>query len=172
MKSLEKKGIHILNLDLTVDDSMLDCANTILTKHERLDVLVNNAGYGSYGAMEDVPMEEAKKQFEVNVFGLARLTQLFLPIMRKQQSGRIINVSSVGGKIGSPHGVWYQGSKFALEGMSDNLRMELKQFNIDVIVIEPGAIKTEWSGIAQNNLIKTSGHTAYGRIAKIHLVLL
>lgn len=172
MKSLENRGIHVLKLDLTVDESMVNCANTILAKHGQLDVLVNNAGYGSYGAMEDVSMEEARKQFEVNVFGLARLTQLFLLTMRKQRSGRIINVSSVGGKIGSPHGVWYQGSKFAVEGLSDSLRMELKQFNIDVVVIEPGAIKTEWSEITRANLIRTSGHTAYGQKAKIHAAAL
>jgi len=168
MRKLEKFGIQILDLDVTVEESMVKCANIILAKHGALDVLVNNAGYGSYGAMEDIPMEEAKKQFEVNVFGLARMTQLFLPSMRKQGSGKIINVSSIGGKIGSPHGVWYQGSKFAVEGMSDSLRMELKQFNIDVVVIEPGAIKTEWSEITQENMLKISGQSEYGKNIKIH----
>lgn len=168
MKELEINGINVIKLDLTVDESMVNCANHILKEHGRLDVLVNNAGYGSYGAMEDVPMEEAKKQFDVNVFGMARLTQLFLPTMRKQGSGRIINVSSIGGKAGSPHGVWYQGSKFAVEGLSDSLRMELKQFNIDVVVIQPGAIKTEWNEIARENLIKTSGNTVYGKNARKH----
>lgn len=172
MKKLEKEGIHIIKLDITNDDSIMCCCNIILKKHGKLDLLVNNAGYGSYGAMEDVPIEEAKKQFEVNVFGLARLTQLFLPSMRKQMSGRIINVSSVGGKYGCPHGVWYQGSKFAVEGLSDSLRMELKQFNIDVVIIEPGAIKTEWFDIACNKLIETSGHTAYGKNAKKHAAAL
>jgi short-subunit dehydrogenase len=87
---------------------------------------VNNAGYGSFGALEDVPISEAKYQFDVNIFGLARLTQLVLPHMRKQQSGKIVNISSMGGKFGEPHGAWYHATKFAVEGLSDSLRMELK----------------------------------------------
>jgi NAD(P)-dependent dehydrogenase (short-subunit alcohol dehydrogenase family) len=168
MKVLEERGIKLIKLDVTLDESMVSCAKKILKEQGRLDVLVNNAGYGFYGAMEDVPMEEARKQFDVNVFGMARLTQLFLPTMRKQGSGRIINVSSIGGKAGCPHGVWYQGSKFAVEGLSDSLRMELKQFNIDVVVIQPGAIKTEWNEIARENLLKTSGDTVYGKNARKH----
>ncbi len=125
-----------------------------------------------YGALEDVPLSEARYQFEVNIFGLARLTQLVLPTMRQQRSGKIINVSSVGGKFGEPNGVWYHATKFAVEGLSDSLRMELKQFGIDVIVIEPGAIKTEWSGIARENLLKTSGNTAYKNLAQKHAALL
>jgi short-subunit dehydrogenase len=140
----------------------------IIQKEKRIDLLINNAGYGSYGALEDVPMAEAKVQFEVNIFGLARLTQLILPYMREQHSGRIINVSSIGGKIGEPHGAWYHASKFALEGLSDSLRMELKEFGIQVIVIQPGAINTEWGGIAADNMLKTSGNTAYATLAQKH----
>jgi len=128
----------------------------------RLDVLVNNAGYGSYGALEDVPLAEARRQFEVNLFGAARLIQLALPIMRKQKSGKIVNVSSVGGKFGGAFGAWYHATKHALEGLSDSLRVELIPFGIDVIVIEPGAIRTEWGDIALESLLARSGDTAYG----------
>jgi NAD(P)-dependent dehydrogenase (short-subunit alcohol dehydrogenase family) len=97
----------------------------------------------------------------VNVFGLARLVQLLLPLMRQQQSGRVVNISSIGGKIWEPLGAWYHATKFAVEGFSDCLRMELKPFGIDVIVIEPGAIRTEWGQIALDAAEKTSGHTVY-----------
>jgi short-subunit dehydrogenase len=135
---------------------------------DKVDLLVNNAGYGSYGALEDVPISEAKYQFEVNIFGLARLTQLVLPHMRKQHSGRIINVSSMGGSIGEPHGAWYHATKFAVEGLSDSLRMGLKEFGIDVVIIKPGAIITEWGGISKENLLKVSGNTAYKSLAIKH----
>ncbi|MFF2424898.1 oxidoreductase [Streptomyces mirabilis] len=137
----------------------------IIAESGRIDVLVNNAGYGSYGAIEDVPLDEARAQFEVNLFGAARLIQLVLPHMRAQRSGTIVNISSMGGKIHTPLGGWYHGTKFALEGLSDCLRMELKPFGVDVVVVEPGAIRTEWGGIAADNLRKTSGDTAYARQA-------
>jgi NAD(P)-dependent dehydrogenase (short-subunit alcohol dehydrogenase family) len=166
MKDLEAKGIRILTMDVTDDASMVAGIEAIVAETGRIDVLVNNAGYGSYGALEDVPMSEAKYQFEVNVFGLARLTQLVLPHMRKQGSGRIFNVSSVGGKIYEPLGAWYHATKFAVEGLSDSIRLELKPFGIHVVVIEPGGIRTEWSGIAGDSLIKASGTTAYADQAK------
>jgi short-subunit dehydrogenase len=141
----------------------------ILTTEERIDILINNAGYGSYGALEDVPLSEAKYQFEVNVFGLARLTQLVLPYMRAQKSGRIINIGSMAGTFGEPHGAWYHATKFALEGLSDSLRMEVKEFGVDVILIQPGAIKTEWDIIAMENLSKVSGNTAYKDSVEKHI---
>jgi short-subunit dehydrogenase len=168
MQDLKDAGVKLLAMDVTDDASMIKGINEILQTEKRFDVLVNNAGYGSYGALEDVPISEARYQFEVNIFGLARLTQLVLPQMRKQKSGTIINVSSIGGKIGEPHGSWYHATKFALEGLSDSLRMELKQFGIDVVVIEPGAIKTEWTNIAMENLVKVSGNTAYKELANKH----
>lgn len=168
MKHLEAFGVKLLEMDITNDQSMTDGVNTIIAAEKRIDVLVNNAGYGSFGALEDVPISEAKYQFEVNIFGLARLTQLVLPYMRDQKSGRIVNISSIGGKIGEPHGAWYHATKFAVEGLSDSLRMELKQFGIDVIVIQPGAIKTEWGGIAKDKLLEVSGNTAYGNLAHKH----
>lgn len=172
MKKLEQQGIHVLKMDVTDDESMKNCIDQIIEKEHRIDVLVNNAGYGSYGALEDVPMSEARYQFEVNVFGLARLIQLVLPHMRSKKQGKIINISSIGGSFGEPHGSWYHATKFAVEGLSDSLRMELKQFNIDVVIIKPGAILTEWSGIAQENLLKVSGNTAYGDLAKKHVAML
>ncbi len=134
----------LLPLDLTDDASIVAAAERIRAEQGRLDVLVNNAGYGSYGAVEDVPLDEARRQFEVNVFGLARLTQLLLPLMRQQRSGKILNVSSIGGKVGSR---WVPGitpPSLPSKVFSDCLRMELQPFGIDVVVIEPGAINTEW----------------------------
>ncbi len=161
MKDLEAEGIHILPLDLTNDVSIAKAVNKIAEQEGRIDILINNAGYGSYGAVEDVPMDEAKRQFEVNIFGLARITQLVLPHMRKNKSGRIVNISSMGGKMYTPLGAWYHATKHALEGWSDCLRLELKPFGIDVVIVEPGGIKTPWGIIAAENLRKTSGKGAY-----------
>jgi NAD(P)-dependent dehydrogenase (short-subunit alcohol dehydrogenase family) len=138
----------------------------IISESGRIDVLVNNAGYGSYGAVEDVPLDEARAQFDVNVFGAVRLIQLVLPHMRAQRSGTIINISSMGGKIYTPFGGWYHGTKFALEALSDCLRLEAQPFGISVVVVEPGGIQTEWGGIAADNLRKVSGQTAYARQAQ------
>jgi len=168
MSDLQTLGVKLIELDITNDGSIQNAVSKIISAEQRIDVLVNNAGYGSYGSLEDVPLEEARYQFEVNIFGLARLTQLVLPYMRKQGSGKIINISSMGGKFGEPHGAWYHATKYALEGLSDSLRMELKQFGIDVVVIQPGAIKTEWNKIARENLLKVSGSTAYKELAEKH----
>jgi NAD(P)-dependent dehydrogenase (short-subunit alcohol dehydrogenase family) len=162
MANLEKLGAILLPLDLTDDSSIVQAATRIRTQQGRIDVLVNNAGYGSYGAVEDVPLDEARRQFEVNVFGLARLVQLVTPLMRQRGAGKILNVSSIGGKGWEPLGAWYHATKFAVEGFSDCLRMELKPFGIDVIVIEPGAIRTEWGQIALDTLQQASSHTVYG----------
>ena len=165
MKDLAAKGIHTLPLDVTNDESMVGCVNGILAKEGRIDVLVNNAGYGSYGAIEDVPMEEAHRQIEVNVFGLARMTQLVLPGMRKNKYGKIVNISSVGGRVWTPFGGWYHATKFAVEGFSSCLRMEVEPFGIDVIVIEPGGIATDWGVLAGENLKKASAKGAYAQNA-------
>lgn len=172
MEALRKEGVQIIKMDVTNDESMKDGINQILAKEKRIDILINNAGYGSYGALEDLPISEAKAQFEVNIFGLARVTQLVLPTMRAQKSGRIINISSIGGKIGEPHGAWYHATKFAVEGLSDSLRMELKQFGIDVVIIQPGVIDTSWNTIARENLLKISGSSAYKTLATKHVNLL
>ena len=161
MQELAAAGIHPLAMDVTDDASMQAGVQAILTEQGRIDVLVNNAGYGSYGALEDVPMAEARAQMEVNVFGAARLTQLVLPAMRAQRSGTIVNVTSMGGKITTPLGAWYHATKFALEALSDCLRMEVAPFGIDVVVIEPGGIRTEWSGIAADKVRAVSSSGPY-----------
>jgi len=165
MEALKLKGIEIISLDVTNEESMVNCVNTILEKEGRLDVLVNNAGYGSYGAVEDVSLEEARRQFDVNIFGLARLTQMVLPYMRANGYGKIVNISSMGGKVYTPFGAWYHATKHALEGFSDCLRLETAAYGIDVIIIEPGGIATPWGVIASENLKKTSGTGAYAEAA-------
>ncbi len=171
MEELKADGVRLLQMDVTDDATMTAGVNQILKSEGRFDVLVNNAGYGSYGALEEVPISEARYQFEVNVFGLARLTQLVLPQMRAQKSGTIINISSMGGKFGEPHGAWYHSTKYAVEGLSDSLRMELKQFGIDVVVIEPGAIKSEWNKIARDNMKKVSGSGPYKDLVVKHAAM-
>ncbi|WP_159622988.1 oxidoreductase [Ruania rhizosphaerae] len=165
MKPLAAVGIRTLSLDVTDEDSTRDAVGQILAETGRLDVLVNNAGYGSYGAIEDVPIDEARQQFEVNVFGAMRLAQLVAPTMREQRSGRIVNISSMGGEIYTPLGGWYHGTKFALEGLSDCLRLELAPFGVDVVVIQPGGIRSEWGTIAAENVVRTSGSGPYRRQA-------
>jgi NAD(P)-dependent dehydrogenase (short-subunit alcohol dehydrogenase family) len=165
MSGLAAAGARTLAMDVTVEEAMTAGVERVLVETGRVDVLVNNAGYGSYGALEDVPLSEARRQFEVNVFGAARLTQLVLPTMRAQRSGRIVNISSIGGKMYEPLGDWYHAAKFALEGLSDSLRMELREFGIDVVVVEPGAIRTEWGRIASDNLLERSAEGPYARQA-------
>ncbi|HEY0273401.1 MAG TPA: oxidoreductase [Chitinophaga sp.] len=161
MKDLETFGIRTLEMDVASEASMAQGVQQIITAEGGVDVLINNAGFGAYGALEDVSMADARYQLEVNVFGAARLIQLVLPRMREKGGGKIINISSIGGKFATPYGGWYHASKFALEALSDALRNEVKQFGIDVIVIEPGGVKSEWGGIAYDNLLKNSTHSAY-----------
>jgi NAD(P)-dependent dehydrogenase (short-subunit alcohol dehydrogenase family) len=172
MTGLATLGATLINLDLTDDVSIVAAVDAIKTGSGRLDVLVNNAGYGSYGALEDVPLAEARRQFDVNVFGLARLCQLVLPIMRAQKSGKIVNVTSIGGKIWEPLGSWYHATKFAVEGLSDCLRVEVRRLGIDVIIVEPGAIRTEWAGIAREGLLHVSSNGAYAAQAECYARLL
>ena len=161
MDGLRDKGVIPIKMDVTDEQSMADGIKTIIDAEGRIDVLVNNAGYGYMGAIENVTIAEAKRQLEVNVFGLARLTQLVLPYMRAQKSGRIINTSSVAGKAVIPFGGWYNVSKYSVEALSDALRIEVKSFGIKVILIEPGGIKTDWGIIAADNLSAASKDTAY-----------
>lgn len=161
MAPLEAHGINVLNLDVTDDSSMVRAVAAVEAAHGRVGVLVNNAGYGSYGSMEEVPLSEGRRQFEVNVMGLARMTQLVIPGMRQAGKGRIINVSSIGGKIFEPLGAWYHGAKFAVEGMSDSLRLELKPHGIGVVIIEPAGTDTEWGTIAGEALMVASGEGPY-----------
>ncbi|MCU1622234.1 MAG: short-chain dehydrogenase/reductase [Frankiales bacterium] len=172
MAHLADKGIVPVSADVTADASMVALVDKVIAATGRIDVLVNNAGYGSYGALEEVPMEEARRQFDVNIFGLARLTQLVLPHMREQRSGRIINVSSVGGRIWEPLGAWYHATKFAVEGLSDSLRAELRPHGIAVVVIQPGAIRTEWAAISADNLLQASSIPAYQEQVRIGAAVL
>ena len=167
MSDLADRGIRTRPVDVTDDASMVALVETIITDTGRIDVLVNNAGYGLYGALEDVTIKEARRQFEVNLFGLARLTQLVLPQMRAQRDGYIVNISSMGGKIWEPLGSWYHASKFAVEGLSDSLRVEVAEFGIKVVIIEPGTIRSEWAGIAADQLEATSANTPYARQANL-----
>ncbi|MBR6847849.1 MAG: oxidoreductase [Bacteroidales bacterium] len=165
MLPLKELGVIPIKMDVTDDASMIAGVNAVMEAEGRIDVLVNNAGYGYFGAIENVSMEEARKQLEVNVFGLARLTQLVIPHMRQQGSGRIVNLASIAGKLALYFGGWYHVSKFAVEGFSDALRMELKPFGIDVVIIEPGGIRTEWGVIAADHLAESSKGTVYEQAA-------
>lgn len=165
MQDLKNYNIKPIGLDVTKDESIISCVEQIFKEAGRIDILVNNAGFGLSGAVEDVSIEDAKYQLEVNLFGTARLIQLVLPKMRENKFGKIVNVSSIGGKIAFPLSGWYNASKFALEGLSDSLRMEVKPFGIDIIVIEPGGIKSEWADIANEKMMRISGNTDYREMA-------
>ncbi|MBU6180237.1 MAG: SDR family NAD(P)-dependent oxidoreductase [Verrucomicrobia bacterium] len=165
MAGLEQAGARIHPLDLNVEGSIIDLARGILDSQGGVGVLVNNAGIGVYGAVEEVPLDEARRQFEVNLFGLARLTQLLLPSMRAVGGGTIVNVSSIGGRVYTPMGAWYHASKHALEGWSDCLRIEVAPFGIRVIVVEPGAIETEFAEIAIAPLLERSENGPYRLVA-------
>lgn len=166
MADLSDHGIRVLPLDLTDDASMVAFVDGVLTQTGRIDVLVNNAGLGGYGAVEDLPISKGREQFEVNLFGMARMTQLVLPGMRERRSGRIVTVSSMGAKIYEPFAAWYHASKFAVEGFSDSLRLEVRPFGIDVSLVEPGVINSEWNGIARKDFLAVSKGGAYEKAAK------
>lgn len=161
MQDLASIGGKPLQMDVTNEADIEKVVDTIIQNEGKIDVLWNNAGYGLYGSVEDVSLEEARKQMEVNVFGLVAVTQKVVPFMRKQKSGLIINTSSVGGKVYFPMGAWYHASKHAVEGLSDCLRLELKPFGIDVVILEPGFIATEFGSVLLNNFEKISKDSAY-----------
>lgn len=161
MQDLVAAGGKSLEMDVSNETQIKSAIETIMTDQGRIDVLVNNAGYAIYGSVEDITMDEARRQFEVNVFGLARLTQEVLPHMRSAGCGTIINLSSMGGKIYTPFGSWYHATKHAVEGFSDCLRLELNPFNIHVAIIEPGAIKTEFADVMTQPMIDRSSGSPY-----------
>lgn len=165
MRDLEELGAYPIRMDITKEEDIASAVDRITAEQGGIDVLINNAGFGMYGAMEDTTLEDARYQFEVNLFGLARLTQLALPYMREQGAGKIVNISSMGGKIYMPLGSWYHATKHALEGWSDCLRLELAPFGIDVIVIEPGAIETEFGDVMMGPMLERSGDSAYAELA-------
>ncbi|MGZ5499649.1 MAG: SDR family oxidoreductase [Nitrososphaeraceae archaeon] len=148
LKQKEKLSLEVLKLDVTTDESVKEAIHRITNEQGRIDVLVNNAGYALVGPFEELSIEEFKEQFETNVFGVIRVTQSVLPIMRRQKCGTIVNISSIAGKIGFPLTSAYVSSKFALEGLCESMAYEVEQFGIKVILIEPGVIKTNFD----NNL--------------------
>ncbi|HWT97564.1 MAG TPA: oxidoreductase [Terriglobales bacterium] len=166
MAEIVAAGGKAVSMDVTDDASMIATVDHIVADEGRIDVLVNNAGYGQYGAAEDVPIELGRRQMEVNLIGAARLTQLCLPHMRARKFGKILNITSMGGKFAMPLGSWYHASKFALEGFSDALRNEVRPFGIDVIVIEPGGVESEWSGIAAEEAARHSTTGAYANLVQ------
>jgi NAD(P)-dependent dehydrogenase (short-subunit alcohol dehydrogenase family) len=141
---LESKGCNVLALDVTDDDSMAAAVDQVKAEHGAVGVLVNNAGYSQSGTIEEVPMEDVRRQFETNVFGLVRMTQLVLPGMREQRWGKIVNISSMGANFTFPGGGFYHATKHAVDALTDALRFEVKGFGIDAIIIQPGLIMTNF----------------------------
>ena len=143
----ENLPLRVVQLDVNDDKSVKDAIDKIVAEKGRIDVLVNNAGYGLFSPIEDVTLDQVKEQFETNFFGVVRVTKEALPIMRKKRKGTIVNVSSGAGRVGIPVYSAYVASKFALEGLSESLRYELKEFGVNIVIIEPGVIK---SNIVEN----------------------
>jgi NAD(P)-dependent dehydrogenase (short-subunit alcohol dehydrogenase family) len=166
MQDLAERGATPLAMDVTSEDDLRSVVERITEDTGGIDALVNNAGFGLYGAMEDTDLADARHQFEVNLFGAARLTQLALPHMREQRRGTIVTMSSMGGRIYTPLGSWYHASKHAIEGWSDCLRIELAQFGIRVVVVEPGVMKTEFGDLLVEPMLRRSGRSAYGALAQ------
>lgn len=171
MQSLVEFGISPISLDVTNENSAKNAINQIIETEKRIDVLINNAGYGELGPIETTSLEDAQNQLDVNVIGLARMTQLVLPFMREQKKGRIVNVASVAGRITFCFAGWYNASKYAVEALSDATRMEGKAYGIDVAIIEPGGVYSNWGIIAANQLRKASENTSYqeraGKMANV-----
>jgi len=166
MSDLVDLGGHAIGMDITDEVQIQAAIDRIFSEQNRIDVLVNNAGYAVYGAVEQVSIDEARRQFEVNLFGLASLTQKIIPKMRERGSGLIINISSIGGKVYTPLGAWYHATKHALEGWSDSLRVELADFGINVSIVEPGAIETEFSDVMMDPMLERSKAGPYETLSK------
>ena len=166
MRDIEAAGATVLVMDVSREEDLVGGVDRINAARGGVDILVNNAGFGLYGPVEDTPLDQARYQFEVNLFGLARLTQLVLPHMRAQGAGKIVNISSIGGKVHTPLGAWYHATKHALEGWSDCLRWELKPFGIDVVIIEPGFVRTEFGYVAFAPLMEHAHDSAYAGIIR------
>lgn len=162
LKELQDAGCETLALDVTDERSMAKAVAAVEARAGAVGILINNAGYSQSGAIEAVPLERVRAQFETNVFGLVRLSQLVLPGMRKQRFGRIINLSSMGGKLVFPGGGFYHATKYAVEAISDALRFEVAAFGIDVVLIEPGLIKSGFSEVAAAGIQSTLADDVYG----------
>lgn len=159
-------GVVPVHLDLTDEASIARAVTTAEQECGPIGILVNDAGYGQFGSFEETPVQDARRQFEVNVFGLAALTQRVLGPMRDARSGRIVNVSSLAGEFSSPMAGWYHASKFAVEALSDSLRHELRPFGIGVVVVQPGPVRTAWHEDALASLERSSGQGPYARHAR------
>lgn len=162
----EKLPLQIIQLDVDDDKSVKDAVNKIVEEKKRVDVLVNNAGYGLVGCVEELSIDEVKAIFETNLFGIVRVTQAVLPTMRKQGSGIIVNVSSVAGKISFPVTPAYISTKFALEGLSESMKYELEQFGIKVILVEPGVVRTDFSGNMKVARKATDPNSPYAQLTQ------
>ena len=163
MKELEKAGGHPIKIDLADAASIDASVSSISAENGGVDILVNAAGTALYGSVEETPMAEVRKLFEVNLFGAAALIQQLAAQMRARRSGTIINITSVGGVVSSPYGAWYHATKFAFEGFSASLRQELSPFGVDVVIIRPDAIRTGWRAIAGETLLAHSGEGPYAK---------
>jgi short-subunit dehydrogenase len=161
MQELEAAGCKIKHIDVTIDSLMMSAIKDIENETGGIDILVNNAGYGQNGVIEELPIDAIRRQFEVNVFGLLRMTQLVLPKMRERQSGRIINIGSVGGEFTTPGASAYHASKWALESFNDGLRGELRQFGIEVVLIKPGGVRTNFMNTANKMYPKPMDKSPY-----------
>lgn len=148
LTELAERGAHVLALDVTSEESMTSAVKAVEAEHGRVGALVNNAGYGEYGTIEETDLEKVRTMFETNVFGLARMSQLVLPAMREAREGRIVNIGSMGGRITFPVGGYYHSTKYAVEALSDALRNEVRGFGIGVSLVEPGLIRTRFGSTA------------------------
>jgi NADP-dependent 3-hydroxy acid dehydrogenase YdfG len=168
LTDLAALGCHPLALDVTSEDSMIAAVNAVEAEHGHVGTLINNAGFGEYGPIEESDLDRVRAMFETNVFGLARLTQLVLPAMRRSRSGRIVNIGSMGGRITFPVGGFYHATKYAVEAISDALRVEVKPFSIAVILVEPGLIRSNFESRVNESLeVKTApegADTAYAHL--------
>ena len=169
MQDLAALGGHIMKMDVTDEKDVEKVVQSIIAEQGRIDVLWNNAGYGLCGPVEEVSMEKVQAQFEVNVYGVARLTKAVLPYMRERREGLIINTSSMGGKIYTPLGAWYHATKHAIEGYSDCLRLELKEFNIKVVLLEPGVIDTGFNQGVHDNFSYESQNGPYKTVVNAYI---
>ena len=166
MEPLAALGAEVMALDLSDDHSRRQLAEQLTSKVGALDALVNNAGFGEVGPLETLPLDRARAIFEVNVFGLMGLTQQLLPAMRERGRGRIVNISSIAGRWVSPGSGWYGASKFALEALSDALRLELKAFGVSVVVVEPGVIATDFPNVASPSMEGSLSCSTYGNMMR------
>ncbi len=171
--SKERLPLYTVQLDVTDDVSVKNAIDKILRESRRIDILVNNAGYALLGAVEDLSIDELKAQYETNLFGIVRVTQAVLPIMRKQKSGIIVNMSSIGGRVGFPLSPAYVSTKFALEGLSESMSYELEPFGIKVVIVEPGMIKTKFMNglVIANKALDTDSSSYHKMLQKVQSVL-